>query len=99
MDLVQKPIHPGEVLDEVYIKSLLPAVTVHDLAQSIDIPYKELTNFIAGKRPVTEGLAAKLAMKFRTTSGYWLDLQDLYNKRSQRFNSLKMHRQAKSPRR
>lgn len=80
-DLFQKPIHPGEVLGEVYMKSLQPSVTVSDLADSIGIPSQELALFIAAQRPVTMALAAKLAMKFRTTTEYWLGLQEQYDKR------------------
>jgi addiction module HigA family antidote len=95
--LSQETIHPGEVLDEVYMKPV--QITVHDLADSINVSSKELANFIAGKRPVTLPLAARLAMRFRTTTGYWLGLQDLYNRQSQTSNGLRVHRQAKIPRR
>ncbi len=97
-DLPQKPIHPGEVLGEVYLKSFQPAVTVSDLADSINVSSQQLTNFIAGKCPVTMALAVRLAMRFGTTTSYWLGLQDLYNKQSQTSNGLQVRRQAKSPR-
>lgn len=95
--LSQETIHPGEVLDEVYMKPV--QITVHDLAESINVSSKELANFLAGKRPVTLPLAARLAMRFRTTTGYWLGLQDLYDRQSQTSNGLRVHRQAKIPRR
>lgn len=80
-DLSQEPIHPGEVLGEVYMKSLQPSVTVGDLADSIAVSPQELALFIAAQRPVTMALAAKLAMKFRTTPEYWLGLQEQYDRR------------------
>jgi plasmid maintenance system antidote protein VapI len=43
---------------------------------------QEIMNFITGKRPVTMALAARLAMRFRTTTAYWLGLQALYDRRS-----------------
>lgn len=97
-DLPQKPIHPGDVLSEVYMKSLQPSVTVSDLADSISVSSPELANFIAGKRPVTMALAARLAMRFNTTTTYWLGLQALYNQQSHISNGLRA-RQAKRPRR
>lgn len=97
--LSQETIHPGEVLDEVYMRPVQPPLTVRDLADSINVSSKELANFIAGKRPVTLPLAARLAMRFRTTTGYWLGLQDLYDRQSQTSNGLRVHRQAKIPRR
>jgi antitoxin HigA-1 len=94
-DLTQKPIHPGEVLGEVYVKSFQPPLTTSDLADSISVSSQELTNFIAGKRPVTMALAARLAMRFRTTIAYWLGLQALYDKRSQTAKFPWVSRQAK----
>jgi addiction module HigA family antidote len=99
MNSTQQSIHPGEVLNEVYMKPLQPPLTVHDVADSISVSSKELASFIAGKRPVTMPLAARLAMRFRTTTGYWLGLQDLYNRQSRISTGLQAHRQAKHPRR
>ena len=82
-DLFQKPIHPGEVLGEVYMKPFHPPITVNELADSIDVSPQELAKLLVGSRPVTTTLAARLAMRFRTTTGYWLGLQALYDTRSQ----------------
>ncbi len=98
MSLSQEPIHPGEVLDVVYMRPVQPPLTVEDVAGSINVSSKELANFIAGKRPVTMPLATRLAMRFRTTTGYWLGLQDLYNRQSRISNGWRVHRQAKGPR-
>ncbi len=97
-DLIDDPIHPGEVLSEVYMKSVQPPFTVHDLAKSIDVPPKELANFLAGHRSVTMPLAARLAMTFRTTIAYWLGLQALYNRRHQLAKPLRVpHQTVKKP--
>lgn len=79
-DLSEKPIHPGEVLREVYMKTCRPPITVSDLADSLDISARELSSFIGGKRPVTMPLAVRLAIRFRTNRSYWLGLQEQYNK-------------------
>jgi addiction module HigA family antidote len=81
-NLPQKPIHPGEVLGEVYMKSFQPAVTVSDLADSIGVPPEELMDLLAGKQYVTMSLALRLAVRFRTSTRYWLRLQDLYDRQS-----------------
>lgn len=94
-DLSEKPIHPGEVLAEVYMKPVEPPVTVGHLAESIGVSPEELANFIAGKRPVAMPLAARLAMRFKTTTRYWLRLQDLYDKRSHTSAFLQVHRRRK----
>ncbi|UVT16259.1 MAG: HigA family addiction module antidote protein [Nitrospira sp.] len=94
--LSEKPIHPGEVLAEVYMKPAQSPVTVYDLADSIDVPLQELANFIGGIRPVTPPLAARLAMRFRTTTRFWLGLQNLYSKQSQAYQSSMTHHRAKN---
>ncbi len=81
-DLIGQPIHPGEVLGEVYMKSAQPPLSVHDVAESIDISPRELVSFLEGQRPATMPLAARLAMRFRTTPAYWLGLQALYDTQS-----------------
>lgn len=81
-DLIGQPIHPGEVLGEVYMKSAQPPLSVRDVAESIDVSPRELVNFLEGQRPATMPLAARLAMRFRTTPAYWLGLQALYDTRS-----------------
>jgi antitoxin HigA-1 len=91
-DSSEKLIHPGEVLGEVYMKPFHPPITVADLAESLDVSAQELTTFISGKRPVTMPLAVRLAIRFRTTAGFWLGLQDQYNKRFQARTTHQMHR-------
>lgn len=89
----ETPIHPGEVLAEVYMNAVQPRLTVSELADSIDVPPQELTEFIGGKRPVTLTLAARFAMRFKTTKEYWVGLQDLYEKEAHEFRFLRVSRQ------
>lgn len=89
----EKPIHPGEVLAEVYMNAVRPRLTVYELADSIDVPPQELTEFMGGKRPVTTSLAARFAMRFRTTKEYWVGLQDLYEKGAHETRFLRLSRQ------
>lgn len=91
-DSSEKPIHPGEVLGEVYMKPSRPPITVTDLADSLDLSARELTSFIDGKRPVTMPLAVRLAIRFRTTTGFWLGLQHQYDKQFQAGMTRRIHR-------
>lgn len=96
--MIDTPIHPGVVLGEVYMKSVEPPLTIYAVAESIDISPKELMSFLAEQRPVTRPLAARLAMKFRTTTAYWLGLQALYNRRHQLAKPLRVpHQTTKKP--
>jgi antitoxin HigA-1 len=98
-DLICVPIHPGEVLGEVYMRSVQPPLTVHDVADSVNVPPKELVKFLAGQRSVTMPLAARLAMRFRTTTAYWIGLQSLYDNQSQAVRLAPgPHRITKTPR-
>jgi antitoxin HigA-1 len=90
-DSSEKPIHPGEVLEEVYRKPSQPPITVTDLADALDISARELSRFIRGKRPVTMPLAVRLAIRFRTTTGFWLGLQEQYNRRFQAGTTHQVH--------
>lgn len=81
-ELDEQPIHPGEVLVEVYMKPFAFPVTVDELAESMNLSPVELTMFIEGKRSVTTSLAGRLAMRFKTTTQYWLGLQGTYDQQS-----------------
>jgi addiction module HigA family antidote len=73
------PIHPGEVLREVYLKSPSPPLTVTAFAKTIDVPPQSVSKLIAGKRSITETMATRLAVVCRTTPEYWRGLQRTYD--------------------
>lgn len=79
-ELSGHPIHPGEVLAEVYMKGSEAEVTVDELADEIGIPVEELSDLLAGKQNITPSLAARLAVRFRTATRYWTGLQDQYDR-------------------
>lgn len=91
-DLFEKPIHPGEVLGEVYMKAIHPPIALADLANSLDISVRELNGFIEGKQPVTMPLAVRLAIRFRTTTRFWIGLQHQYNERFRSSTAHHVHR-------
>ena len=74
-----KPIHPGEVLLEVYIKPASPELTVETLARALRVPKQFLDAFIRGRRSITPSLAMQLGVMCRTTPNYWLRLQKMYD--------------------
>ena len=75
-----KPIHPGEVLLEVYMKPPNPGLTAEVLSQALEIPDQFLSSFISGSRSITPLLASKLSVVCRTTPEYWLQLQKTYDR-------------------
>jgi antitoxin HigA-1 len=75
-----KPIHPGEVLLEVYMKPAIPPVTVELLSRTMGVPEQVLSDLIDGHRSITPSLAMQLSVICRTTPDYWLRLQKAYNR-------------------
>lgn len=77
-----RPIHPGEVLLEVYMKPSYPALTVEALAQTLRVPQQYVTGLINGHRAITPSMALRLGVICRTTQQYWLDLQKSYDEQT-----------------
>ena len=75
-----KPIHPGEVLFEVYMKEATPPLTVGMLARTLKVSEQLLMNLINGQRSITPSLAMQLSVICHTTPRYWLQLQRAYER-------------------
>jgi antitoxin HigA-1 len=73
----RKPTHPGEILDEDYIKPL--NLNLQKLADRLGISRNTLFNIRAGKASVTPAIAISLAEAFDTTPQLWLNLQQNYD--------------------
>ena len=84
-----KPIHPGEVLLEVYMKPATPQMTVSMLSQILGVPEQLLTNLIIGRQSITPSLALQLSVVCRTTPEYWLQLQRTYDRQMARTKSVR----------
>jgi addiction module HigA family antidote len=72
-----KPIHPGEVLQEEFLKPF--GISQNELASSIGVEVKSVNEIIAGKRSVTADPALRLAKYFGTSAQFWLGLQSDYD--------------------
>jgi addiction module HigA family antidote len=68
-----KPIHPGEVLREEFLKPF--SLTEKDLAAQLGIPAKNVEDVIAEKSGITADLALRSAKFFGTSAQFWLGLQ------------------------
>ncbi len=69
----RKPTHPGEILDEDYIKPL--QLNLQKLADRLGIARNTLFKIRAGQASVTPSIALSLAQAFDTTPQLWLNLQ------------------------
>lgn len=70
-------IHPGEVLQEEFLKPL--NITAYKLAKEISIPQTRISEIIHGKRRITADTALRLSKYFGTSTNFWLGLQNAYD--------------------
>lgn len=68
-----RPVHPGEVLREEFLRPL--GVSGNALASAIGVPANRVNAIVAERRAVTADTALRLARYFRTTPQFWLNLQ------------------------
>mgnify|MGYP000946326496 CR=1 FL=1 len=71
-----KPTHPGEVLNEDYLKPL--GLSQNKLAVSIGVPPRRINEIVLGKRGITADTALRLGIYFKTSPEAWLGLQKEY---------------------
>lgn len=72
-----KPVHPGEVLQEEFLKPM--GLSQHRLALSIGVDARRINEIVLGKRRVTADTALRLARFFGTTPQFWMGLQSDYD--------------------
>jgi addiction module HigA family antidote len=68
-----QPIHPGEVLQEEFLKPL--GISQYRLARDINVAPRRINEIIHGKRAISADTALRLARYFRTSDRFWLNLQ------------------------
>lgn len=74
-----EPIHPGEILEEEFMRPL--RLSANALARRIDVPVTRISEIVRGKRGITADTALRLARLFGTSSELWLGLQSEYDLR------------------
>lgn len=73
------PTHPGEMLQEEFLKPM--GLTVQQLADAIHLPVQQVDELVDSRRAVTPTTALRLAKYFGNSADFWLNLQmrwDLY---------------------
>jgi addiction module HigA family antidote len=74
-----RPVHPGEVLLEDYIKPM--GVSVRSVALALHVPYSRLSEITKGQRGVTADTALRLERHFGSDAQGWLNLQSAFDLR------------------
>ena len=77
MSLLEAPVRPGEVLQELYLAPLgMGAIA---LAQRLGVPRTRIERLVKGTTRMTPDTALRLARAFNTTPAYWLNMQTNYD--------------------
>jgi addiction module HigA family antidote len=72
-----KPVHPGEILSEDFLKP--HKLSMNRVAMDLRVPVTRIADIVAERRGVTTDTALRLARYFKTTPEFWLNLQTRYD--------------------
>lgn len=79
-----RPIHPGKVLREEYLKPL--DMSVHALARQLHVPASRINDIVLERRGITADTALRLGRFFGGDAQSWLNLQTAYDLRVAELN-------------
>ena len=71
------PVHPGEILKEMYLDPLKISVTA--LADNLGVARKTVSQLVNGHMGVSAEMALRLGKAFNTTPELWLNMQRNYD--------------------
>lgn len=74
-----RPIHPGEILREDYLKPL--GMSANALAKALKVPAPRINDVVRERRGITADTALRLAQYFGGDAQSWLNLQTAYELR------------------
>ena len=69
--------HPGEILQEEFLKEL--GLSQNALAKDIGVPSNRINEVVRGRRGISADTDLRLARYFGLSEGYWLHLQNTYD--------------------
>ena len=72
-----RPVSPGEMLAEEFLKPL--GMSNYRLAKEIGVPAQRVGDILAGKRAITADTDLRLCRFFGLSDGWWLRLQADYD--------------------
>lgn len=74
-----RPVHPGEVLREDYLKAL--GMSANALARNLGVPAPRINDVVLERRGITPDTAMRLARYFGGDARSWLNMQTAYDLR------------------
>ena len=75
-----RPVHPGEVLREDYMKPL--KLSSNALAKLLHVPASRVNDIVLERRGITADTALRLTRCFGGDAQSWLNLQSMYDLRT-----------------
>ena len=72
-----KPIHPGEILMEEFLKPM--EISQYKLAKDISVPARRINEIVQGKRSITPDTALRFSRYFGLSERFWINLQARYD--------------------
>ena len=72
-----KPVHPGEILLEEFIKPL--GISQYRLAKDINVSQMKISEIVNKKRRVTVDTALRLSKYFGVSPEFWMGIQNDYD--------------------
>ena len=71
------PIHPGEVLNDEFLRPL--GITHYRLAKAIGVDVRRIHAIVHGQRAITVETALLLSRLFQNSAEFWMGLQSQYD--------------------
>jgi addiction module HigA family antidote len=68
-----KPIHPGEILREEFLKPL--KLSAYAVAAALNVPRTRIERIAREEKPVTADTALRLGKFFKTGAAFWMNIQ------------------------
>ena len=78
------PIHPGEILNEEFLKPL--SLSQNRLALALGVPARRINEIVLGKRGISADTALRLSAYFGNSADFWLGIQKDYDLDSARID-------------
>ena len=72
-----RPVHPGEILLEEFLKPM--AISQYRLSKDIHVPPRRINEIVHGKRSITADTALRLGRYFNMSAQFWINLQSHYD--------------------
>ncbi|MFZ0913169.1 MAG: HigA family addiction module antitoxin [Candidatus Korobacteraceae bacterium] len=71
-----RPIHPGEILREDFMKPL--RISMNRLALDLRVPVTRIGEIVHERRGITPDTALRLGRYFNTSARFWMNAQSSY---------------------